>query len=104
VIGILIVDGGRIVQFVMSCRVVGLDVELAAIGYALRLMAEAGETEVRADLIETDANLLCRDLWARCGFAPEGAGWTRSLQPLPWVPAHVRLVMESGPALADAAE
>jgi FkbH-like protein len=102
IIGVMIVAQARVVQFVMSCRVVGLDVEIATIGHALRLMADAGEVQARADLVETDANLLSRDLWPRSGFAPDGAGWTRPLHEALPLPAHVTLVIEDVPAVAVA--
>jgi FkbH-like protein len=91
IVGVILVDGTRISQFVMSCRVVGLDVELAAIAEVMRVLGGDGLDAVSADLIETDKNLLCRDLYERCGFAQEGDVWRRCTLPVPERPGHIRI-------------
>lgn len=74
-VGVCLVDGAEIIQMVMSCRVNGLDVELAALGRLLALLRAGGATQISAVLVETKLNLLCRDLWSRCGFH-DGGGST----------------------------
>ena len=71
IVGVAIKTGNRLDQFVMSCRVVGLEVEIAAIG-AIVATASAPAT---AAYVATDANHLCRDLYARCGFIEMDGGW-----------------------------
>ena len=77
-VGVVIVQGPAILQMVMSCRVVGLDVELAMVGEVLRDLRAAGVSEVSALAAETDANKLSRDLWARTGFVQDGEEAWRS--------------------------
>jgi FkbH-like protein len=92
-VGVIIAAGGRIEQMVMSCRVVGLDVEIAALAEVLRRLRANGAAAVTARLVETDSNLLCRTLFARCGFTAGGHGvWTSEPEIAPSVPAHVALM------------
>ncbi len=67
-VGVVIVEANTIVQFVMSCRVVGLEVEKAVLAKILPLIRANGFHEVTASFVETDANLLCRDLYQKVGF------------------------------------
>jgi FkbH-like protein len=91
-VGVLVTEGNSITQFVMSCRVIGLDVETAAVSELLRRMRADLSDHVTAALIETPANLLCRTLWSGMGFAEVDGTWTRSLlADLPRHPPHVTL-------------
>jgi predicted enzyme involved in methoxymalonyl-ACP biosynthesis len=58
----------------MSCRVIGLDVELAAIGSLARATLGAYD-ELTANFTETQQNIICRDLYSRCGFRFDGTFW-----------------------------
>jgi FkbH-like protein len=89
VVGVVIVKGNRIEQFVMSCRVAGMDVEIGAVAQVLKQMK--GE-RCSAVLIDTELNLLCRDLYPRCGFQKAGEDWERDLQPRLEMPEHIQLV------------
>ena len=98
VVGVLLVVANEIAQFVMSCRVVGMDVEIAAVAGVLQAMAARGASEIRASLVPTSANLLCRDLWERCGFLPAGAEQhQRSPDPPLAPPPHIALRIEPAP-------
>jgi FkbH-like protein len=104
IVGVLLVSGNDITQFVMSCRVVGMDVEIAAVGGALQALAARGIAEYGATLIRTPANLLCRDLWERCGFVAAGPDrYRRDADPFA-MPAHIvlRTEMLQQPALSAA--
>ncbi|MGQ2989941.1 HAD-IIIC family phosphatase [Brevundimonas sp.] len=90
-VGVLCVKDDQVVQFVMSCRVIGLEVELAAVAHVLADMKASGLTEARASIVETPANLLSRDIWARNGFSGESE-FARALTDLPPIPSHI--VME----------
>jgi FkbH-like protein len=95
-VGVLLVRGGDIVQFVMSCRVVGMDVEIAAVGGVLQVLAGRGIIEYGTTLELTSANLLCRDLWERCGFAAAGEGrYRRAGNPPLLTPAHIELQLDA---------
>jgi FkbH-like protein len=71
-VGVLCVKQGQIDQFVMSCRVVGLDVELAAIAKLVALMRLSENAPITALSVETDANQLSRSIWSNCGFLLAG--------------------------------
>jgi FkbH-like protein len=72
---IAVVRGDRIEQLVMSCRVVGLGVELAAVA-AIAQRVLAAHPRVVARIIETNANILARDLFARCGWTLANGEWS----------------------------
>lgn len=78
-VGVVVVDGPMIKQWAMSCRVLGLDVELAALFAISQRIGDRGYKEVLAQVVETEANYLCRDLFARGGFGCDGELWRNSL-------------------------
>jgi FkbH-like protein len=95
IVGVLLVQDDAIVQFVMSCRVVGMDVEVAAVSGVLQALDGRGILECGAVLEPTPANLLCRDLWERCGFAAAGEGrYHRAGDPPLKTPAHIELQLD----------
>jgi FkbH-like protein len=95
IVGVLLVQDDAIVQFVMSCRVVGMDVEVAAVSGVLQALDGRGILECGAVLEPTPANLLCRDLWERCGFAAAGEGrYRRAGDPPLMTPAHIELHLD----------
>jgi FkbH-like protein len=83
---VVVVDGSWIEQFVMSCRVVGLEVEIAVI----QALMEAMREPVTARLVSTDANFLCRDLFARCGFVEVDGDWCSADGEALARPAHIK--------------
>jgi hypothetical protein len=86
---VAIVRQHTICQFVMSCRVVGLEAEIAMIA-AVTAAIGAPAGEVAGLLVETDANLLVRDLFTRCGFARFGETFVLAGTTVP-MPPHIRL-------------
>ncbi len=91
VVGVIVAEGNHLSQFVMSCRVIGLDVEIAAIAELLRRLRETGADLVSASLTATPLNLLSRDLYQRCGFDCTGDTWLRPTVLPVEMPAHVRI-------------
>ena len=89
-VAVAMVDGADIIQFVMSCRVVGLDVELAAISDVTAEIHSRTGQAANGALQETASNVLCRDLFPRAGFSPERI----ALAPVP-MPAHIRFESET---------
>jgi FkbH-like protein len=71
-VGVVIMKQSRIEQFVMSCRVIGLDVETSIIA---RLATECSPPLTGA-FIPTEHNRLCADLFSRCGFKATGDLWS----------------------------
>lgn len=96
-VGVIVVQQGEILQMVMSCRVLGLGVELGALAALVR---SAVPGPVRAALVHTAANMPVRDLWVRAGFVSEGDGFVLQDPAALQCPAHVKIVDE----LASAAE
>jgi FkbH-like protein len=92
--GVLIVDQSNIAQFVMSSGVLGMDVELAALAEVNRIVAARGIPILSANLLHTEANLLCRDLYRRCKFqgADGSERWLRPSLPALNAPKHIALV------------
>ena len=87
-VGVAILQGNRIEQFVMSCRVFGLGVEKAVIA---ELSHRMGGEPIIGRLKQTEANLPARDLYARCGFSENGDDWIRPPGKPVEMPSHVEL-------------
>ncbi len=88
-VGAALVIGPHIVQFVMSCRVAGMDNELAAMGVILECLRFQHSSEITAAFKETDANFLCRDFFAKCGFADVEGRWRFSPENAIVKPSHI---------------
>ncbi|GJE62382.1 hypothetical protein MPOCJGCO_4515 [Methylobacterium trifolii] len=95
-VGVLMTKNADILQYVMSCRVAGLNVEDGVLATVLGLLP-ADRQICTARMIHTDANLLCREVYQRAGFSNEGEIWTRNLQiELPTMPSHLAISLEGG--------
>jgi FkbH-like protein len=72
-VGAVLVQGTRVVQFVMSCRVLGMEIESAVLSHVVRLIrdASAEPTSVSGRLVHTDSNGPCRQLFSNAGFAAD---------------------------------
>ena len=90
-VGVMVLDTPGLVQFVMSCRILGLEVETAAVALAVESLGQHGAGIAFAAMVETERNLPCRDLYQRCGFTPAEGGWQRPVAPPLAVPAHIHL-------------
>jgi len=82
-VGVLVQKASRIEQFVMSCRVFGLQVERAVLAALRELEPDIAE----ARLIETPKNGPCRDVYAQAGWTRDGDIWIAGPAQPP--PAHV---------------
>jgi len=103
-IGAAWLDQNCVAHWVLSCRALGLGIEEAFLAGLARQLAAAGQPCLSGQLVPTDANLACRQVFSRNGFAPvpgQPALWTRSLAaPLP-APAHLTLTMPPLPPLPE---
>ncbi|MBS0582635.1 MAG: HAD-IIIC family phosphatase [Proteobacteria bacterium] len=92
-VGVAIVSAeGRIEQFVMSCRVIGLDIEVSVIGEIGRRLARQGRPGLSARFVQTDANQLVHDLYPRCGMASIDSGlFSADSASLPPLAGHITL-------------
>jgi FkbH-like protein len=71
-VGVLFIERAKILQFVMSCRVLGMEIEVYAVAYVVEQMRASHLTEdVTAKLIVTPDNTPCRDVFTRSGFRIE---------------------------------
>jgi FkbH-like protein len=97
----------RIDSFLMSCRVLGRDIELAPWGDLVAAARARGCTTLRAEYLPTAKNAQVRDFWDRLGLplAGEDADGRRTYQAdladlatrqLPARPPHVEVTCEFG--------
>lgn len=70
-VGIIVIRGNTIEQFVMSCRIFGMDVEHACVAVAVKTMRSNGTGVIRASLRDTGKNRVCLDLYKELGFVLE---------------------------------
>ncbi|MGJ5206468.1 HAD-IIIC family phosphatase [Bradyrhizobium sp. HKCCYLR20261] len=93
-VGVILLSEARIEQFVMSCRVLGLEVEIAAIAELCKRWHESGAVTASAAFVETEKNLPCRDLYSRSGFSKVEQGWQRDLRVTLPIPSHVTISVD----------
>ncbi len=86
-VGVIAQQAGRLEQFVMSCRVFGLQVERAVLATLQRLDPVIAD----ARLVETAKNGPCREVYAQAGWTREGDLWRAA--PAKPVPAHVAITI-----------
>jgi len=68
-VGVVFALGSQILQFVMSCRVLGMDIELAVIKWIVELLRKEFRQElIQASVRQTESNTPCRDCFTRAGF------------------------------------
>jgi FkbH-like protein len=98
-VGVIVEARGVLRQFVMSCRTLGLDVELAAIGGVAEDVCGHGIEALSAIFVETPSNHVCRDIWRRTGFERGDDGnWHARRANVLGVPAHILM---SAPTMAS---
>jgi FkbH-like protein len=81
-------------HMVMSCRALGLGVEDAFLAYLARLLADGNNKIMLGQMQPTEANIVCRPLYSRNGFAQvmgNPALWSRPLANPMLCPAHLSL-------------
>jgi FkbH-like protein len=72
-VGAVFVSAGAVRQYVMSCRVLGLDIEVDALKQVLQIVREQDEGPfVVGTVTPTEVNTPCRDIFLRSGFQPTG--------------------------------
>jgi len=62
--------------FLLSCRVMGREVEKGILGYILNKARENGVEQVKAQFIPSQKNKPIEDFLPKCGFQKEGDHWT----------------------------
>jgi FkbH-like protein len=68
-VGVTFILDNRILQFVMSCRILGMDLELAVLSKCVELMRiDVIPRAINASIIHTEANTPCRDFFSKARF------------------------------------
>jgi FkbH-like protein len=76
-VGAVFVSAGAVRQYVMSCRVLGLDIEVDALKQVLQIVRERDEGPlIIGTVIPTEVNTPCRDIFLRSGFQATGESGT----------------------------
>jgi FkbH-like protein len=91
-IGAAWINQNCIEHFVMSCRALGLGIEETFLAELARQFAAQGLQSISGQLLPTDANFACRQVFSRNGFVPvdgNPALWMRSLATLLPTPSHL---------------
>lgn len=70
-VGSVFMNNQEIVQFVMSCRVLGMDIEVAVIAEIVKLIRNGGNCTIQSSITKTASNMPCRDVFLRSGFVLE---------------------------------
>jgi FkbH-like protein len=65
-------DGARIIDFVLSCRVMGRRIEDTMVHIAVEHARKVGATRVEAHFKPTAKNKPCLSFWLGSGFTVEG--------------------------------
>jgi len=69
IVGVKVKDGtGRIVDFILSCRVIGRKVEESMLYTVVKYARSAGLNEVYAKYVPTPKNKPCLEFWKKSGF------------------------------------
>ena len=68
-VGVILYFNGMFVQFAMSCRVLGLEVETSVLNVIMKHLNEtAAPTDIFARVFDTEANMVSRDLYKKAQF------------------------------------
>lgn len=85
-VGVILYQSGRFVQFAMSCRVIGLEIETTVINMIMAAEhRDQPEVEFCADAIDTELNIVSRTLFDRCGFTKDATDPHRYLRTDPCI-------------------
>jgi FkbH-like protein len=81
-VGVILYRSGQFRQFAMSCRILGLDIEASVISEIIRREeAHRPGVDFAAVVWETEANMVCRDVYVRCGFVHDQSDPTLFVRP-----------------------
>jgi FkbH-like protein len=91
-VGVVLLHGRSIVQWVMSCRVIGLGVEHAAMRELVAELRGTRAAPISATLTQTGLNMPCQNFFQDAGFTQTGTGWQLAADSQPRAAAHVEVV------------
>ena len=86
----------RIVDFILSCRVIGRKVEETMLYTAIRYARSLGLENVKAEYIPTPKNKPCLDFWKKSGFHlnENGSSFTWDLKNAYVLPHQIEVIQE----------
>ena len=90
-VGVVLLIGDTIEQWVMSCRVLGYAIEDAVMAGLVATLRAAGGSTLTGKLVETEANFPCRNLFAKCGFKKVDGNWILERATEVVLPGHITL-------------
>lgn len=93
-VGLVLIGSSTIVQWVMSCRVIGLGAERAAMHILVTRMRGSHSGLIEALAEDTHSNQPSRTLYSEAGFTRQGSAWHLLPGVTPPMPDHVTLVPE----------
>jgi FkbH-like protein len=98
IVGAVFTIEGRISQFVMSCRVLGMDIEIAVLSTLVKWMRANRQVQtVYGSITETESNMPCRDLYRKAGFRETDPGrYELNNSTLPRLGEHVATNISTG--------
>jgi FkbH-like protein len=85
-VGAVVVHGHKILQFVMSCRVLGMEIENSILAEVMVQLSGNEDNEISASIVENESNTPCRNLYRNAGFEEKTDGqfsMINSLAPSP---------------------
>jgi len=85
--GLIVAGKACIEQAVLSCRIIGLDAELAMLHEVVDKLISAQASVIEARFEKTASNIVCENLFERYGFLKEAERWT--LRSKGVSPAHI---------------
>lgn len=96
-VGVLYLKDTTIVQYVMSCRVLGMEIEEFVVAEAILILRKAQKTSVNitAQIIETADNTPCRNVYLNAGFRELPSennvrNFILDSDEMPIVPVHIK--------------
>jgi FkbH-like protein len=90
-VGVAIIVENHILQWVMSCRVIGLGVERAVLHGLVNVLRAAGARRIRAELVKSSVNLPCQSVFPDAGFVEKNGRWVLDQTSTPEMPPYVTL-------------
>jgi FkbH-like protein len=88
--GVVLLKDAAIVQWVMSCRVLGYEIEHAVMAAIVDSIRAGSRAQIHGHLVETEVNFPCRDLFAKCGFARTDGQWVLAGETTVLTPVHIK--------------
>lgn len=92
-VGAVFVQDQHINQFIMSCRVMGMEIEFAVLSFIVDSVRQHSTDVITASIVETESNTPCRTLYERALFDKRDSNHfeIRPDQSL-YTPAHVSIM------------